>query len=87
MTPRDVHAVLLVGGSSMVPLIKERMQRLFAHPGQQVLFHEPTKAVAFGAALHACQLSGDAERYEIPATFRGVTGYHVGMRAVDPRTG
>jgi len=87
LKPRDVQALLLVGGSSMMPLIGERMRQLFNQPGQQVLFNDPTKAVAFGAALHACQLSGEADRYQIPPVLRGVTGYHVGVEVFDARTG
>jgi molecular chaperone DnaK len=87
LTPADVDAVLLVGGSSMVPSVETRMRERFAGPRQQVFFHEPTKAVAFGAALHAAQLNGDAERFAIPPEFRGVTGYSVGVQALDPQTG
>lgn len=83
----DVHTVLLVGGSSMVPSVAERLRRRFSGPEQTVMFHEPTKAVAFGAALHAAQLSGDAARVRVPPEFRGVTGYSVGVQAVDPQTG
>jgi molecular chaperone DnaK (HSP70) len=83
---KDVDLVLMVGGSSMVPAVQERLRQLF--PGdKQILFHEPSRAVALGAALHASQLAGDAERYNIPPEFRGVTGAHVGIRAVDPTTG
>jgi molecular chaperone DnaK len=87
LTPADVDAVLLVGGSSMLPLVESRMRALFSGPAQQVLYHEPSKAVAFGASLRASQLTGDAERFEVPPEFRGVTGYSVGVRAVDPQTG
>ena len=87
LTPADVHTVLLVGGSSMVPVVEERLRRLFSAPGQEVRYHEPTKAVAFGAALRATQLTGDAEKFAVPPEFRGVTGYSVGVRAIDPQTG
>ena len=87
LQPGDVHQVLLVGGSSLVPLVESRLRALFGAPGQQVLYHEPSKAVAYGAALHAAQLAGDAERYQIPPELRGVSGYHVGVRTVDPALG
>lgn len=83
----DITSVLLVGGSSMVPLIKERVRKFFDGGNQKILFHEPMKAVASGAAVHVCQLSGDAEMFNIPAELRGVTGYHIGLRTIDPRTG
>jgi molecular chaperone DnaK len=83
---RDVDAVLLVGGSSMAPAVSENLKRIF-DSGQRILFHEPSKAVALGAALHASQLSGEAKRHNIPPEFRGVTGACVGVRAIDPQSG
>ena len=82
----DVDTVLLVGGSSMVPMVSQRLHGLF-NAGQRVLFHEPSKAVALGAALHSSQLAGEAQRHNIPPEFRGVTGACVGVRALDPQTG
>jgi molecular chaperone DnaK len=87
LTPADVHAVLLVGGSSLVPAVEQRIRALFSAPGQQVFYHDPTQAVAFGAALHAAQLAGDAERFDVPPEFRGVTAYSVGVRTIDPQSG
>ena len=87
LQPGDVQDVLLVGGSSLVPLVEARLRELFCGPGQSVLYHEPSRAVAYGAALHAAQLSGDAEAFAIPPELRGVSGYHVGVRTVDPALG
>ncbi|HVO11181.1 MAG TPA: Hsp70 family protein [Vicinamibacteria bacterium] len=87
LQPADVTHLLLVGGSSLVPLTETRLRAIFSKPSQQVLYHEPSKAVAYGAALHASQLAGEAERYQIPPELRGVSGYHVGVRTVDPTTG
>jgi molecular chaperone DnaK len=83
----DIDVVLMVGGSSMVPAVVDRLRARFTGLADRVVFHEPTKAVAFGAAIHASQLSGDAERYHVPPEFRGVTGHSVGVRAVDAQTG
>ena len=87
LQPGDVHHVLLVGGSSLVPLVEARLRQAFCAPGQSVLYHEPSKAVAYGAALHAAQLTGDAGRFQIPPELRGVSGYNVGVRTVDPVLG
>lgn len=83
----DINALLLVGGTSMVPAIQERLKRIFSFPGQRVLYHEPSKAVAYGAALHASQLAGEAEQYGLPPEFRGVTGHCVGVRTINPDNG
>jgi molecular chaperone DnaK (HSP70) len=87
LTPADVDALLLVGGTSMLPAVEARMRALFSRPGQRVFYHEPTKAVAFGAAMHASQLSGEADRYQLPPEFKGVSGLSVGVRTVNPQTG
>ena len=84
---KDISAVMLVGGSSMLPTVVENMKKLFNAPHQKVFLHEPMKAVAFGASLHAAQLGGEAERYNIPAEFRGVTGYKTGIKTLNPNTG
>ena len=83
----DVHKLLLVGGSSMTPLVSARLTSLFGAPHQRVLYHEPGKAVAYGAALHAAQLTGEAQQYNMPPELRGVTGYAVGVRTVNLQTG
>ncbi len=87
LQPQDVNHLLLVGGSSLVPLTETRLRQAFSAAGQSVFYHEPSKAVAYGAALHASQLSGEAELYQIPPELKGVSGYHVGVRTVDPGTG
>src|SRR6185436_10119322 len=85
--PADVNSLLMVGGSSLVPVVEERLRAIFNRPGQQVFYHEPSKAVAYGAALHAHQISGEAELYNLPPELRGVSGYSVGVRTIDPGTG
>jgi molecular chaperone DnaK len=87
LRPADVDCILLVGGSSLVPAVGDRMRKRFTRPGQRVLFHEPSKAVAFGAALHASQLAGEADLYQLPPEFKGVTGYAVGVRTLSLDTG
>lgn len=87
LTAEDVDTVLLVGGSSMVPLIKKRLKGMFTKEGVEVLTHEPMKAVAFGAALHAMQLSGKKVEYDLPPELKGVTGHNLGVRAMNPKTG
>ncbi len=82
----DINALMFVGGSSMMPVIKERMSKIISSPKQKIFLHEPMKAVALGAALHAAQLSGEAGQYNIPPEFRGVTGYNIGIQTINLQT-
>ena len=63
----DVDYIVLVGGSSRVPLVREVVQAAFANPGLpervrclEPLLHEPDLCVAHGAALRA---AGHGTRY------------------------
>jgi molecular chaperone DnaK len=56
----DIDFVILVGGSSRVPLVRERVQAAFCNPDlpehvrrTDPLLHEPDLCVAYGAALRA----------------------------------
>lgn len=83
---KDIDAMLLVGGSSMIPYIRERLRSLLPESRQKLFFHEPMKAVSFGASIHAMQLSGEAESFNLPPEFRGVTGHNLGVRTIDPQS-
>lgn len=87
ISEKDVSKVLLVGGSSMAPPVQRRLRDIFCNAGQEVFFHEPTKVVAFGAALRCSQLDGSAKRFHMPEELRGVSGHNVGVRTIDPATG
>lgn len=57
LTTKDIDAVVMVGGSTRVPLVKQRISELF---GQQV--HDglnPDEVVALGAAIQADILAGN----------------------------
>jgi molecular chaperone DnaK len=85
LTNKDVDVALMVGGSSMIPLIQERLQQIFRP--EKVHFHDPMKAVACGAAVHVTQLDGTCEKFDIPPILQGVTGHNIGIRVLDPRSG
>lgn len=57
LTAKDIEAVVMVGGSTRVPLVKQRISEVF---GQQV--HDelnPDEVVALGAAIQADILAGN----------------------------
>lgn len=53
----DIEHVLLVGGSTRVPLVQEMVAQAFC-PGETPLMDEPDTCVALGAAVHAANLGG-----------------------------
>jgi Fe-S protein assembly chaperone HscA len=56
MTPNDIDQVVLVGGSTRVPLVRRRVQELFGKPPHSQL--NPDEVVALGAAVQAQILAG-----------------------------
>ena len=56
LTPKDIDEVVLVGGSTRMPLVRQRVEALF---GKQPHCHlNPDEVVALGAAVQADILSG-----------------------------
>lgn len=57
LTPQSLSLVLMVGGSSYVPLVQRRLMEIFGEDKVE-LHAEPMKAVALGAAILAENLQG-----------------------------
>jgi molecular chaperone DnaK len=77
----DIDHVILVGGSSRVPLVRETVRQAFCNPdlpervrNPEPLLHEPDLCVAYGAALRAAT---HGTRYRIA---------ECGLRIADSRT-
>jgi len=59
LSASDIHEVLLVGGSTRIPLVRERVKKLFGRePNHSV---NPDEVVAVGAAIQGGVLSGDVK--------------------------
>jgi Fe-S protein assembly chaperone HscA len=56
LTPADIDQVVLVGGSTRVPLVRRRVQEAFGKPPHSQL--NPDEVVALGAAVQAQILAG-----------------------------
>ncbi|MBM4777676.1 MAG: Hsp70 family protein [Archangiaceae bacterium] len=54
LTPGDIEAVMLVGGMTRMPLVRQLVTQLFGR--QPVTGVNPDEAVALGAAVHAAEL-------------------------------
>ncbi len=59
LTPEQIDEVVMVGGSTRIPLVRAAVERLFkAKPHTEL---NPDEVVALGAAVQAAILSGDVE--------------------------
>ncbi|MCB9741141.1 MAG: molecular chaperone DnaK [Alphaproteobacteria bacterium] len=57
--PREIDAVLLVGGMTRMPRVKARVQEIFKQPPEDNI--NPDEVVAVGAAIQGSVLSGDVK--------------------------
>jgi molecular chaperone DnaK len=74
--PKDVEAVLLVGGSTRIPLVKEMVRRhMGTEPRSEI---HPDEAVALGAAVQGAIIAGEP----IDAVLIDVAPYSLGIRTV-----
>ncbi len=56
LTPNDIERVILVGGSTRIPLVRRRVQELFGAEPYTAL--DPDRVVALGASVQASILAG-----------------------------
>ena len=56
LTPAEIDSIILVGGSTRVPLVREMVEEFFGQTPRSEI--DPDLVVAQGAALHAMALSG-----------------------------
>ncbi len=59
MKYEDISKILMVGGSTRVPLVKEMVSKLFGQPVDDTI--NPDEAVALGAAIQADILAGNQQ--------------------------
>jgi molecular chaperone DnaK len=82
LTWADIDHILLVGGSTRMPMVREMIERISGK--RPVTGVDPDEAVALGAAIVAATVEA-AERGERgPASYRDATSKSMGIVAVDP---
>lgn len=81
----DIDRVLMTGGSTLVPMVRERIQQFSGKEGSRIVTHQPHHAVCYGLALVA-RSAGDDEGPDRPLVHQIAT-YDLGMRVLDRETG
>ncbi len=69
----DIDEIIMVGGSSRIPAIQERVQSIFKRPMNKAF--NPDEVVAMGAAIQGGILEGDVKA----VTLLDVTNYSLGI--------
>ena len=80
----DVERVLLVGGSTRMPMVRVMLQQLSGKPPDASVAAD--EAVAHGAALHAGLLLAKLDGRPANFSIRNVNSHSLGVVGVDPQT-
>lgn len=80
----DIDRILLVGGSTRMPAVREMLKRLSGKEPDRSI--SPDEAVAHGAALHAGLLLAKYEGRVPPFRIKNVNSHSLGVVATDSRT-
>jgi molecular chaperone DnaK len=59
LSPSDIHEVVLVGGSTRIPMVQEKVKQLFGREPNKTV--NPDEVVAVGAAVQGGVLAGDVK--------------------------
>ncbi len=81
----DIDRILLVGGSSLLPLVQARIREESGKPRDSIQVEQPHLVVAYGAALHAAQMAG--EKNSTPRFRQGCASQALGLMVHDNKTG
>lgn len=60
LKPSDIDHVVLVGGTTRIPMVKKRVEEIFGKPPKRDV--DPMECVAIGASIQAGVLSGDIDK-------------------------
>ena len=86
LKPSDINDVVLVGGSTRIPLVQQRIQEFFGKEPHKGV--NPDEVVAVGAAIQAGVLSGDVKEIllvDVTPLSLGVETYGGVMTTLIPR--
>ncbi|MEF8879094.1 MAG: molecular chaperone DnaK [Candidatus Thermoplasmatota archaeon] len=60
LKPKDIDHIVLVGGSTRIPLVKQKVEEIFGKKPKRDV--DPMECVALGAALQGGVMSGDVDK-------------------------
>ncbi|XP_055332452.1 uncharacterized protein LOC129584328 [Paramacrobiotus metropolitanus] len=78
LSPEEIDKVILVGGSSRLPAVKEALQAFFGREGVVCADADPDEAIARGAAMQSYRINNRQA-----ANVQEVTAYHYGLKVVE----
>jgi len=78
-----IDKVLLTGGSSLLPLVLDKIAIACAKPREDIVCKQPHQAVVYGAALIAQQ----RDKQSSNSNLQRISAYELGIRARHPETG
>ncbi|MGB7346347.1 MAG: Hsp70 family protein [Pirellulaceae bacterium] len=85
LTWSDLTRLILVGGSTRMPMIRDELQQRSGIELDRSL--SPDEAVCHGAALYAGMLLGHPDGEHAKVSVTNVNSHDLGILAVDPKTG
>jgi len=77
-----IDKVLLTGGSSLLPLVLDKIAFACGKPREDIICKQPHQAVAYGAALIADQRNATKKN-----TLQRISAFDLGIRVRNPETG
>lgn len=75
-----IDHILLTGGSSLLPLVRDKIAQRTGRSREDLMLKQPHQAVAYGAALIADQLYADGKSSK---TLQRATAWQLGIRVAD----
>lgn len=75
--PSEIDKVLLVGGSSQIPYVRERLREIFDVDLSEKI--DPNRAVAYGAAVYADMIKGQVKEQEQKLVLSDVCAHGIGI--------
>jgi molecular chaperone DnaK len=59
LTPKDIDRVILIGGMTRMPLVRQKVEQVMGKPAERGV--DPMEAVAIGAAIQGAVLAGEVK--------------------------